>query len=74
MRDILVKAAQQKKTKGSCNFTAVLVDEEDNMIKGINLGHSGYMIVRKSKTTTKLTFRTPKSEVDISLIEQCDSN
>jgi len=59
LRKNLVQATKKVKTKASSTFTAVVFDPEEHSLKGINLGDSGFMIIRKVANEYTPHFRTP---------------
>ena len=47
MRKMLVQAAKRVKSRASSTFTAVIYDPDEQTLKGINHGDSGFMLIRK---------------------------
>lgn len=62
LKELLIEAVKETKSRGSCTFTAVYFHLEKSVLCGVNFGDSGYAIIRNANTKPKLRFRTPKVE------------
>ena len=47
--EMLCESVKNTQAIGTCTFVMALIDEEDPLLRGLNLGDSGYMILRKNK-------------------------
>ena len=58
--DNLIEATKQTKSRGSCTFTSLHLEQEKAQIRGLNLGDSGFIILRDwesiKKKSTKIVF------------------
>ena len=46
VKDLLIEGVKKTKAIGTSTFVMALMDEKEMVVKGLNLGDSGYMIVR----------------------------
>lgn len=53
LKDTLVDAVKLTKATGTSTFVAVSLHEKEGVLYGLNLGDSGYMIVRKDSSEGK---------------------
>ena len=54
MRGLLDNSVLKTKAKGSSTFVMALIEQEDSFIKTLNLGDSGFMLLRKNPDTEQL--------------------
>ena len=46
MWELLVQSVKETEAKGSCTYVMALLDSEDAHLRTLNLGDSGFMILR----------------------------
>lgn len=61
-KDILVHAAQHTKSQGSCTVCFGLLDEEKNYLYTVNLGDSGFLLLRKVGSGFETVFRSTEQQ------------
>ena len=69
---------KQTKSIGTSTFVAVKISEKEPEVHGLNLGDSGYMLVRmesdKQNQAAQLLFRTKEQQYKFNHPYQCGTN
>jgi protein phosphatase PTC7 len=74
---MLIESVRQTKAVGTCTYVMAWMDPKENMIEALNLGDSGYMIVRPPKDDNKsfdLLFRSKEQQYRFNHPYQCGTN
>lgn len=77
MKELLATSVENNKNIGTCTFCAARFDTtRDNYLKTINLGDSGYLLVRPNPKTNQLDtlFRTKEQQKGFNFPVQCGTN
>ena len=53
LKELLAKSVNETKSIGTSTFVSALLHENDPVLSGLNLGDSGYMLLRRLGTTPK---------------------
>ena len=70
LKDILIQSVKETKSTGTSTFVAVKLREKEPIVDGLNLGDSGYMIVRANE----VNFRTKEQQYKFNHPFQCGTN
>jgi len=55
----LIEACRETASKGirgTCTFSTLVIEQEQPVLRGLNLGDSGYMIIRNSESEPYVLF------------------
>ena len=61
-KELLVDAVKKNQEVGSCTCVIVTLDKESPVISTVNLGDSGYMILRKMKDDLDIQFESKEQQ------------
>jgi len=75
LRQLLVDAVAKTKATGTSTFAMALIDEQHAFLKTLNLGDSGFMIVRPQDTGEfEVLFRSKEQQYRFNYPYQCGTN
>ena len=59
LKEVLIEGVKRTKAMGTSTFVMAMIEEEERVLKTLNLGDSGVMIVRpKADNTFDIVFRS----------------
>jgi len=81
LKELLVDSVKDTKSIGTSTFVAAMVHEQEPLLYGLNLGDSGYMIVRPKTASVDannlpydMVFRTEEQQYKFNHPYQCGTN
>ena len=70
--ELLVESIKEARARGTCTFVLALLDEVDPHLRVLNLGDSGYMLLRRNRSQSyKKVFRSEERQYKFNHPYQC---
>jgi protein phosphatase PTC7 len=75
LKKLLIGAVAKTKAMGTSTFVMAMLEREEAVLKTLNLGDSGFLIVRpKQETPFELLFRSKEQQYRFNYPYQCGTN
>ncbi|TNV76749.1 hypothetical protein FGO68_gene3286 [Halteria grandinella] len=76
IRQLLINAVARTKATGTSTFVMAMMEREEAVLKTLNLGDSGFLIVRQKDSTSdfELVFRSKEQQYRFNYPYQCGTN
>lgn len=75
LKEVLIEGVKRTKAMGTSTFVMAMIEEDERVLKTLNLGDSGVMIVRpKADSTFEVVFRSKEQQYKFNHPYQCGTN